>query len=195
MWLSTLLLHQPLPSQDLDPTLIITMAEAIPPKKKVRFQLDEGVEAESIVSNPTSPSTKLVCKKTVRFADEYPSPSNLETPTISSTIVEPPSSPRTIPLDTNTLLDVPLIESASSLSITSSPTTSTSPPPAISPHPAFDLTPTGVTVLQYNEGEKDSSGKVMEPVPDEPCEHCGGKIVRATKGEYYLICQDCQESQ
>jgi hypothetical protein len=32
-------------------------------------------------------------------------------------------------------------------------------------------------------------------VPNEPCEKCGRKIVWATKGEYFLICQDCQEPQ
>jgi hypothetical protein len=168
-------------------------------KKKVRFQIDQDVETKSALSSNTMTSTKPICKKIVRFADEYRSPSNLETATISSTIVEPPSSPRTLPLDTDTPLSAQLTVPIPSPFTTSSPTTLKSVPSAAPTTPvnqvAFDLSPTGVAVLQYDEGEKDTAGKVMEPVPDEPCEGCGGKILWATKGEYYLICQDCQEPQ
>jgi hypothetical protein len=175
------------------------MTENNTPKKKVRFQLDEDVEANSTVSSTTSASTKPGCKKIVRFADEYPPPSNLETSTLSSTIVEPPSSLQTLPLDADTPFSAPLTVLVPSSSITPAPTISTSVFPATPPTPtgqtALDFSSTGVAVLQYDEGEKDAAGKVMEPVPDEPCEECGGKTVWATKGECYLICQDCQEPQ
>jgi hypothetical protein len=61
--------------------------------------------------------------------------------------------------------------------------------------PGHELSPTGTVVLQYDEGEKDANGNFLDPIPDESCEKCGGKIVWATKGEWYLICQGCQKPQ
>ncbi|KAF2822176.1 hypothetical protein CC86DRAFT_331010, partial [Ophiobolus disseminans] len=72
-----------------------------------------------------------------------------------------------------------------------SPTTTPSSPTAPK---AYEESATGVKVIQLDEGEKDGQGHVIEAV-HEPCETCGGKVVWATKGEYLLICEGCQEPQ
>jgi hypothetical protein len=183
------------------------------PAKKVRFQLDETEKLESTMAGTSSTEAVPIRRKFVRFAHEYPESPHLETLSTSSTTVEPLSSLRTLLEDTKTTSKNPLIIPTPSGSTTplppkyptrpslaldtTNPTTPdpSSPPSTSNHHPDFDLSPTGVPVLQYDAGEKDASGNVMDPVPNESCEKCGGKIVWATKGEYFLICQDCQEPQ
>jgi hypothetical protein len=61
-------------------------------------------------------------------------------------------------------------------------------------HPALEAASAGVKALSLDEGEKDGNGQVM--LADcQPCEQCGGKVVWATKGEWLLICEGCQEPQ
>jgi hypothetical protein len=48
--------------------------------------------------------------------------------------------------------------------------------------------------VQDDEGEKDEQGNV-KIAAQEPCENCGGRIVWATKGEWLMICEKCQEPQ
>jgi hypothetical protein len=61
-------------------------------------------------------------------------------------------------------------------------------------HPALEAASAGVKVLSHDEGEKDGNGQVM--LADcQPCEQCGGKVVWATRGEWLLICEGCQEPQ
>jgi hypothetical protein len=48
--------------------------------------------------------------------------------------------------------------------------------------------------MDPDPGEKDADGHVKQAI-NEPCEACGGQVIWATRGEYYLICAKCQEPQ
>tara|TARA_R110002003_G_scaffold171_1_gene13826 strand:+ start:9008 stop:9793 length:786 start_codon:yes stop_codon:yes gene_type:complete len=61
-------------------------------------------------------------------------------------------------------------------------------------HPALEAASAGVKLLSLDEGEKDGNGQVMR-ADCQPCEQCGGKVVWATRGEWLLICEGCQEPQ
>jgi hypothetical protein len=60
--------------------------------------------------------------------------------------------------------------------------------------PSLEAASASVKVQPFDEGEKDGNEQVML-ANRQPCEKCGGKVVWATRGEWLLICEVCQEPQ
>jgi tRNA(Arg) A34 adenosine deaminase TadA len=82
--------------------------------------------------------------------------------------------------------------SLDSAPITASSAAATSKSSSGTSTPKYADASNGVHII--DEGEKDKDGKVIL-ASKEPCELCGGKVVWATMGEFFMVCQGCREPQ
>ncbi|RMZ70464.1 hypothetical protein GMOD_00000555 [Pyrenophora seminiperda CCB06] len=98
---------------------------------------------------------------------------------------------------TNTPATSTSTPTSTSISVPSATTTTTTTATATAANPAKQKTgyvQTARGIQFIDEGEKDASGNVIL-ASKEPCEDCGGKVVWATVGEWFMVCQMCGEPQ
>jgi hypothetical protein len=176
-----------------------------PPKNRVRIDsnepciLDPGdAKIDAIKGTPKEPvesgvNDKVVSKALVSDMNEqHPAAFNSTVGTLAST----PTSPRINLSNTSTpspTKNHPIFALSSHTNI--QPLPSTSPPcQNTQTHNSPSPPPVKSFFMDPDPGEKDADGHVKQAIT-EPCEACGGQVIWATRGEYYLICAKCQEPQ
>lgn len=158
------------------------MSDITTRRKTVRFALDD---------EPTTPTPK----KTIRFALEDEIVPRSSTPSLD--VIEKPSLDRAVEASTPTLSTASQTSSSTNYQLTHSTLSQTEIrtwSEEVSSCVPLQDTPALHRSYSDDRGEKDAAGRVVE-ASTEPCEKCGGKVVWATRGEWLMICGECQEPQ